>query len=280
MMCVYQSGCLAGWLAGTLPWQAVQLWGLTACIVSVNTLRAPLFAGSCRDREAACEHHGVRRARRATPAAGLVRPRVRRRRAACRASRLPLHDRHRDGDAEGAAPSLQAAGHRPPLHPNAARPHQRVRIGKIDYLDEIDYRCATTTLLPYHSTTTSRTPWPGHARCAPSLLRVCGGAELGWAGLGSCLQGFSSTVVSSLMRPGWRPVRPGFSIYDVGGVLAKGTQLVPFVNDTDGDLAYLVVSHRRDGGACTDDDEEHHHHQPCLTSLCHPPVSLTVACGY
>ena len=80
------------------------------------------------------------------------------------------------------------------------------------------------------------------------------------------------------MRPGWRPVRPGFSIYDVGGVLAKGTQLVPFVNDTDGDLAYLVVSHRRDGGgACTDDRRGS---EACLPSLCHPPVSLTVACGY
>ena len=51
--------------------------------------------------------------------------------------------------------------------------------------------------------------------------------------------GFSSQPISNLTRREWHPVRPGFSVFDVGGLLAKGTRLVPYTGD-DGDVQYLV----------------------------------------
>eukprot|EP01049_Picozoa_sp_SAG25_P000362 SAG25_NODE_12_length_28061_cov_181.931795_10_plen_85_part_00 len=37
----------------------------------------------------------------------------------------------------------------------------------------------------------------------------------------------------------WRPIRPGYSVYDAGMVLAKGAPRVPYVGD-DNDLAYVI----------------------------------------
>eukprot|EP01052_Picozoa_sp_SAG31_P004933 SAG31_NODE_211_length_20274_cov_40.333482_1_plen_1107_part_10 len=52
---------------------------------------------------------------------------------------------------------------------------------------------------------------------------------------------FSSTPIANVLVEvrSWTPIRPGFSVFDVGKVLAKGIQRVPYVNNS-GDLAYLI----------------------------------------
>ena len=50
---------------------------------------------------------------------------------------------------------------------------------------------------------------------------------------------FSKTPLADVCDRNWKPVRPGFSVYDVGGMFAKGMRLVPFTGDA-GDLDYLV----------------------------------------
>ena len=50
---------------------------------------------------------------------------------------------------------------------------------------------------------------------------------------------FSQTPISSLVRSDWKPIRPGYMVYNLGGVLAKGVRQVPYCND-EGDLVYLI----------------------------------------
>jgi CBS domain containing-hemolysin-like protein len=50
---------------------------------------------------------------------------------------------------------------------------------------------------------------------------------------------FSQTPISSLVRKDWKPIRPGYMVYNLGGVLAQGVRQVPYCND-EGDLVYLI----------------------------------------
>ena len=50
---------------------------------------------------------------------------------------------------------------------------------------------------------------------------------------------FSKTPVSEFVRKEWKPIRPGYSVFDLGFVLAKGVQEVPYTNE-EGDLSYLI----------------------------------------
>ena len=51
---------------------------------------------------------------------------------------------------------------------------------------------------------------------------------------------FSNTPVTSVVERSWKPIRPGYSVFDVGQVLAKGVQRVPYCG-VDGDLTYMIT---------------------------------------
>ena len=51
---------------------------------------------------------------------------------------------------------------------------------------------------------------------------------------------FSQTPISSLVKSDWKPIRPGYMVYNLGGVLATGVKQVPYCND-EGDLTYLIT---------------------------------------
>ena len=50
---------------------------------------------------------------------------------------------------------------------------------------------------------------------------------------------FSKSPISSLVRNDWKPIRPGYMVHNLGGVLAQGVRQVPYCND-EGDLVYLI----------------------------------------
>ena len=50
---------------------------------------------------------------------------------------------------------------------------------------------------------------------------------------------FSQTPISGLVKSDWKPIRPGYMVYNLGGVLATGVRQVPYCND-EGDLTYLI----------------------------------------
>jgi calmodulin len=51
---------------------------------------------------------------------------------------------------------------------------------------------------------------------------------------------FSNTPVSSVVERSWKPIRPGYSIFDLGGVLAKGVHRVPYCS-MEGELLYIIT---------------------------------------
>ena len=77
---------------------------------------------------------------------------------------------------------------------------------------------------------------------------------------------FSSTPISAVFDKAWTPIRPGYSVFDLGKVLAQGIKRVPYVAAS-GDLAYLID--QSSFIAAVDEDPKVAH---AVTAICRRPA--------